>query len=290
MCLNQSMDITAHPPATVIIPAHNEERSIARLVDALTTPLCPELEIMIVCNGCTDNTAEVAAARSDHVRVVEIAVASKQAALAAGNAAAAHPARVYCDADVVITGRSVRNLVAALRAPVQATAPEREMDFQRSGWVVRRYYRVWLNLPQVRSSLFGRGVIALSAAGLDRVQALPRVMSDDLALSEAFAPTERLIVSDAQVTVAPPRSVADLLRRRTRAAIGIAEVDRLGLRGAQARTGMGTLTAIARTSPAAAVDVATFVGVTVVARMTAAQRRRRGTAGVWLRDESSRAG
>ena len=46
---------------SVIIPAHNEERVISRLLEALTLGHTPgELEIIVVCNGCSDDTAGVA--------------------------------------------------------------------------------------------------------------------------------------------------------------------------------------------------------------------------------------
>ena len=54
---------------TVIIPAHNEESEIARCLDALRPSDRPaELQVIVVCNGCTDGTASVA--RSfEHVEV-----------------------------------------------------------------------------------------------------------------------------------------------------------------------------------------------------------------------------
>jgi hypothetical protein len=62
-------------------------------------------------------------------------------------------------------------------------------------------------------------------AGHQRIASLPPVLADDLIPSLSFAPGERVIVTDAQVIVHPPRTVADLLRRRVRAAVGVTQIE-----------------------------------------------------------------
>ncbi len=49
-----------------IVPAFNEERNIGRLLDELRV-LDPELEVVVISDGSTDRTGEVAAARGAHV-------------------------------------------------------------------------------------------------------------------------------------------------------------------------------------------------------------------------------
>jgi glycosyltransferase involved in cell wall biosynthesis len=77
------------PWASVVIPAHNEERVIGRCLEVLQAGLRPgELEVVVVANGCTDNTERVARSAVPAVRVVSLAEASKAAALNAGDAVA----------------------------------------------------------------------------------------------------------------------------------------------------------------------------------------------------------
>jgi glycosyltransferase involved in cell wall biosynthesis len=288
VCKNWGVAESRH--VSVIIPAHNEGAGIGRLLSVLADPSHPDtrLELIVVCNGCSDDTADIARGWAPAVEVIELSEASKQAALAAGNAAARFPARMYCDADVIIDAEGVGRLVDALADGVHAVAPRRRLDVAISAWPVRAYYRFWERLPQVRSDLFGRGVIALSPEGVARVQLLPRVMSDDLAVSEAFTAEERRVVDDVEVVVTGPRTVRDLIRRRTRVATGNHELDRLGLRGASARTGLGSIGRLVRERPASAADALVFLGVTALARARSLARRIRGTSEVWLRDESSR--
>ncbi|MFE1882028.1 glycosyltransferase [Streptomyces diastatochromogenes] len=278
---------------SIVIPAHNEARVIGRLLDSLLADSSEgETDIVVVCNGCTDDTARIAAARGPRVRVVEIPVPSKHAALRAGDDHAHGFPRVYVDADVVITGADVRALTDPLHddaSGVLATAPERQIPLDACAWRVRAYYQVWQRLPAVREGLFGRGVIAVSKAGHARIAALPPLMADDLAASLAFAPQERLVVGAARVVVHPPRTWPDLIRRRIRAAVSTAQVERhQSPEEASARTSKADLTALLRREPQLFMGVVVFVAAAVVARRRAGKAIRAQDFGTWLRDESSR--
>jgi glycosyltransferase involved in cell wall biosynthesis len=278
------------PRATLIIPAHNEESSIARLLDALLPPGAPadEFEILVLPNGCTDRTVEIARGYEPAVRVVEVSEASKRAALRRGNELATGHPRVYIDADVLLDAAAVRALTAALHPPVMVAAPARAVPRDGVSWPVRAYYDVWEHLPQVRSAPFGRGVVAVSREGAQRISALPPAMSDDLAVAAAFRASERAIVADAVVTVWPPRTVADLVRRRVRVHTGNAQLAGAGGVPAELSTSPGSLLRLVRSRPRIAAKLPVFVAVTVVAKLAARRRIKRGDFTTWLRDESSR--
>lgn len=273
---------------SIVIPAHNEARVIGRLLDRLLAAAAPdELEIIVVPNGCTDATAEVAAGYGPPVRVAESPQASKAAALRLGDAQARWFPRLYVDADVELGTQDVRALAAALQGPgTLAAAPERHLEMSGRPWSVRWYYQVWTRLPEVRRGLFGRGVIAVSEEGHRRLAELPPVIADDLASSLAFAPGERTIVAAARVTVHPPRTWGDLMRRRMRAAAGVDQLEQAGLQqaGGSARTGVKDLLGMARREPALIPPLAVFLTAAVLARF----RARGGAARTWHRDESSR--
>jgi len=278
---------------SIVIPAHNEAQVIGRLLDSLLAD-SPEddTDIVVVCNGCTDDTAQVAAARGPRVRVVEIPVPSKHVALRAGDDHARGFPRVYVDADVVLAGADVAALTEPLddeASGILATAPERQIPLAACAWRVRAYYQVWQRLPAVREGLFGRGVIAVSKAGHARIAALPPLMADDLAASLAFAPEERLVVDAARVVVQPPRTWPDLIKRRIRAAVSTAQVEQhQPPQEASARTSKADLIALLRGEPKLFPDVAVFVAAAVVARRKAEKAIREQDFGTWLRDESSR--
>jgi glycosyltransferase involved in cell wall biosynthesis len=276
---------------SIVIPAHNEGKVIGRLLRPLVpAAMAGELDVIVVANGCTDDTAEVAASFGPSVRVLSIPVASKYDALAAGDRAAVSFPRVYVDADVELRTGDIRALAAALRQPgVLATAPERDLDLTGRPWPVRCYYDVWSRLPEVRLGLWGRGVIAVNHGGQERIAGLPPLLGDDLAASLLFEPHERTVVPDARVVVHTPRTLADLLRRRVRAATGTAQLERAEHAPASTgRTRASDLLAIVRAEPLMAPRVVLFLLVAVIARIRASRAAARGDYSSWLRDESSR--
>ncbi|WP_066942295.1 glycosyltransferase [Microtetraspora fusca] len=282
---------------SVVIPAHNEARVIGRLLDALLRDARHgEFDVVVVANGCTDDTADVAerhAGGDPHVRVLTTPVASKREALRLGDAAARGFPRLYVDADVTLDTAAARALATRLTGPGAplAAAPERRLALAGRPWTVRAYYEVWSRLPQVRNGLFARGAIGVNREGNDRIRALPLVMADDLAASLAFRDAERAILSGVWAVIHPPRTFADLLRRRIRAATGVGELERVAGAGApSARTAPRDLVAVAAREPRLLPAVALFVAVAVLARFGARAPLRAGDFDTWLRDESSRTG
>ena len=275
----------------MVIPAHNEERGILRTLACLHEGMADgELDVVVVCNGCTDDTASVVRSAYPAVRVLEIPQPSKADAVAVGNAATDVFPRVHLDADVHLSGQSLRALVEPVaQGLTHAAAPRRVLATEGSARLVRWYYDVWQRLPQVRDGLFGRGVFALSTEGQRRVSELPRLMSDDLAASEAFAPGERLIVASAEVVVVPPRTLRDLMRRRVRVATGNAQASAAGARSDSSATSVSVLSRMAFREPGLTLPILVFLGVAVVARLQARRAVRAGDFTTWLRDESSRA-
>jgi glycosyltransferase involved in cell wall biosynthesis len=291
------------PVASVVVPAHDEAAVLGRLLDRLVGGSDPGGEpssdpgsdpggrpaVVVVANACTDATAAVARGYPE-VRVVETEVPGKRHAMRLGDAATDVFPRIYVDADVELGAADVRRLAETLHdGRTLATAPDRLVDRTGVAWPVRWYYDVWEQLPGVADGIFGRGVVALSAAGFERVAALPDRMADDLAMSAAFEAGERRLTHGAVVTVHPPRNWADLLRRRVRAATGTAQVYAAaeGVR-TDSRTGWPDLLRIARRRPGNAPKVALFLAVAVLARRRAARAVAAGDYTTWLRDESSR--
>jgi hypothetical protein len=276
---------------TIVIPAHNESRVIRRLLEKLTNGADPdEMDIIVVANGCTDDTVEVAASFGPTVRVLTLPVASKHEALTAGDRAAASFPRIYVDADVELGVHDVRALAAALCQPgVLAAGPQREMVMTGRPWYVRWFCDVWTLLPAVQRGLWGRGVIAVNEAGNRRVASLPSLQADDLAAALMFEPHETALVPGARVIMHPPRTFADLVSRRSRCVTGPAQIERAQVLDTSAdRTRISDLTAIIRRRPGMLLQVGYFLSLAVFARLRASRALARRDYVTWPRDESSR--
>jgi hypothetical protein len=249
-----------------------------------------EFQILVVANGCSDDTVAVAAAHGPQVRVVSTPIASKSHALQLGETHAKGFPRLYVDADVELRTADARMLAEALGRPgILAAAPERVHDVEGRPLTVRWYYDVWERLPTVQSGLFGRGVFAVNEAGHRRLSTMPQAMSDDLIASVAFDASERRIVREARVVVHPPRTARALVRTRVRALTGTIQLQRqIPGTVAGARTTRSDLIAIVRGRPSTAPRMAVFLAITAVTRLKARRAIRTGDFTTWLRDDSTR--
>lgn len=302
----------ATPTATVsvVIPAHDEARTIGATLTALQGAAHREvLEVVVVANGCSDDTAAVA--RAAGARVVELATPSKAAALRAGDEAASTFPRIYLDADIRLAPGTLDELADVLRTDAAVvSSPRIVFDTASSSWPVRAFYAAYRELPYIRSGLIGLGVYGMSQTGRARFGEFPDLTADDLFVQRLFADHER-ITSGGEFVVAAPRDLRNLVKVRTRTAAGSAELSSIEQYGAGGRTGAdapaesatgehhgetaaafgrstgSTSTALLRRAlarPASIPSFAVYTAVTIVSRVSA--RRRQSAA--WARDTSTR--
>jgi glycosyltransferase involved in cell wall biosynthesis len=270
---------------SVVIPAHDEERVLPRLLSRLADD---RLEVVVVANGCRDATADVARAAGAHV--VELAQGSKVAALDAGDAAATVFPRAYVDADVEVDAAALLALAARLRrGPELVASPRLRLDLSGATWPVRAYYAVWELSSFRRRGHIGSGIYALSAAGRGRFGSFPQVIGDDRFVQGLFAPAERATVDEAEFVVRPPRTLGALLARGARIAAGNRELQRAGLAGHAPTRGSSLRELVRAVAPRPGLWGPFLVYVVVQLRTAAlADRKLRVADGVWDRDETSR--
>lgn len=271
------------PIASVVIPAHNEERGIARCLALLG----PEFDVVVVANACTDGTAEVA--RAAGVKVVETPVAGKVHALALGDEVCATFPRVYLDADVDLSAESLRAMVSVLTAEgILACAPAPELDLGGCSRIAAGFHRTIARLLAGRRGLSGTGAYMVSRAGHDRIFPMPPVINDDGYVQRSFSPREKRIVSSARALVRPARTVPALVRRRARVRLGNQELDALGLAGHEPPLSLGELRGLVRAGEVAWLDAACFLSVLAVEKVLARWRRLTGVTGEWSADRTTR--
>lgn len=293
---------TASPPpdstpvdvlASVVVPAHNEEAVIGRCLRALTAGVpSGTLDIVVVCNGCTDSTARIA--RGLGVRVIETDQANKSVALNLGDAAAHAFPRFYVDADIEVTGSGLREVADILRSDAAlAAAPRLRADMTGVSRPVRDYYRIWMRLPFVTQGHVGSGVIGISEAARERFDRFPRIIADDLFLYRLFAADERRTVETAHFTMYPARTTRDFVRRKIRVHAGNIELRRRDPRPADAAdagaAGRGTSwLSVVAADRRLLTAVPAYVVISTLAKVLAHQKVRRGDLSTWERDDSSR--
>jgi glycosyltransferase involved in cell wall biosynthesis len=279
---------------SIIIPAHNEESVIRRGLHAVLDGAAPgELEVIVVCNGCSDATAAVAGEFGTAVRVIETDVPSKSNALNLGDAAATRFPRIYLDADVILDLASIRRLSEALqRRGILAAAPRVDTVFTADcDWAVRAFYDFWMALPFVREGMMAAGVYAMNEAGRARFGQFPDVIADDGFCRLQFTPNERVEVADAVSRVVAPGRFSDLVKIRSRSRLGVYQLQTRfpELYASERRSKryghtLGYVLKRVDLYPAAI----PFIFVTVLSRLRARRQRRLIGEYVWERDNSSR--
>lgn len=275
---------------SIVIAAHNEEAVLAATLKVLLSGN-PGVHVIVVPNGCTDATAEVARGFPE-VEVVELAQGGKPLALNAGDAAATSYPRIYLDADIRVPPGGVAALVKALARPdVLAAVPGRRVDTAGRPWPVRAYSEVHSRLPALREGLFGRGMIALSEEGRARFDQFPNLVADDVFVDSLYSGQEKAHVDDVQVVVAAPFTTRDLIRRLVRVRRGLAALRRAARSGEvpvpvnPSRRWSWLSDVVAREPRLLAAGIV-YAGINIVAGLGA--RRGSVTAMDWGRDESTR--
>jgi glycosyltransferase involved in cell wall biosynthesis len=260
---------------SVIVPASNEEALIGRCLSALLASGPVEAEVIVVANGCSDRTAEVAqgfhpqaAARGWRFAVVERAEGSKTGALNAGDAMATGAVRAYVDADIVVTPQVLPQIAAALAGDRATYAAATPVIPRAASAVTRAYARLWQRLPFAQSRAGGYGLFAVNAPGRARWGDFPPIISDDTFVRLQFTPDERVQVP-ATYDWPMVEGWDALVRVRRRQDAGVAEIARnwpaLMTREGKARLGLAGAARLALTDP---------VGLAVYAAVSAAVRAR----------------
>jgi N-acetylglucosaminyldiphosphoundecaprenol N-acetyl-beta-D-mannosaminyltransferase len=279
--------------ASVVIPAHNEASVLWSTLQRIAEDrLASALEVAVVANACTDDTADIARSFASSVpglTVIETATPGKTNALNLGDEAVSAFPRIYLDADIVLGPDALEGMVDALAVdePI-AGSPDIEFDLDGADLWVREYYRMFERLPYVTDDLVGLGVYGLSEQGRGRFEEFPDVLADDLYIQRLFAPEER-VRTPGRFAVRTPRRWRELVKVRTRVDLGnaqLASTPAADAVGFERSTG-SSMKALARSvaaDPALLSAASVYVGTTMLARL----RSRFADDHSWGRDESSR--
>lgn len=264
------------PPVTIIIPAHDEADYIGTcLADLLAQDYAGPAQIIVVANGCHDDTAARARAHAPQfgargwaLRVEELAQGGKIGALNhADGLAAPDGIRVYLDADIRMSRALLAGLAQALSVAAPRYAGGRLIVARAKSRVSRIYARFWQTLPFVTQGVTGAGLFAVNAAGRARWGAFPQIISDDTFVRLQFAPSERILV-DQPYHWPIVEGFSPLVRVRRRQDKGVAEIARiypdLPAREGHVRPDRGELLRLAAADP---VGFATYSAVALAVRL-----------------------
>ncbi len=211
------------PELSVVIPAHNAEKTLGDQLEALarqTDP--PPFEVIVVDNGSTDRTGEVARAFRSRLslRVVDASERpSEPYARNVGLREAASNRIAFCDADDVVHPGWVAAMRRALEEHSLVTGPL-ELELLNPPWVLATRNNPQVDRPQNKygflphaagANLGVRRDAAEAVGGFD--ESVPTFADTDFCWRMQLAGHELVFVSDAIVHYRLRRRLGDVLRQ-----------------------------------------------------------------------------
>jgi glycosyltransferase involved in cell wall biosynthesis len=218
---------------SVVIPAHNESAVIERTLRSILANRAGRVvQVVVVANGCTDDTADRARAvaheahESVEIEVIDTPVGNKIHALNLGDRAAKFFPRAFLDADIEMSPDLLRQVAEVFDRDPQARiiAPDVRYSYPGKNPFLAGYYDLWQNLPYVKRNTMARGFYAIDSKLHERFVEFPQLTADDKFIRNLTTPDERRLVSGSYTKVHLPETMNDLLKVKTRWTFGNLEL------------------------------------------------------------------
>lgn len=218
--------------ATVIIPAHNESGVIEACLDSIIEQ--PEVDhIIVACNGCTDDTADIVREKYPEIHCLDISTPSKVNALNEAEAFARELGITfpiyYIDADTKLSENCVSGVNQYLKTTTTLlAAPTPIIDTSHSSWIVQTYYKVWVNLPYIKEGVIATCSYIITEEGRERFDKFPEVINDDGFIRCNFWNREISNVPATEIYIRAPKDIYSLIKIKTRARLGNMQLQATG--------------------------------------------------------------
>lgn len=228
-----------------MIPVYNGDGVIAETIARLAMESGEFLNLVVVVNGSSDNSMEVAEAALREVastgascHLVELDTASRTAALNAADAMAISSAHhLYLDQDVRISAGGLGRILATLDQGAEFVGGS--AVWRTPSRVVRAAMEAWNSLPYVRNGPVTAGMYAVSAQGRGRWNDWPAGLPDDKFARLHFLPAERARLEDVEYSALAPSNLIGLVIARTRYALSNRNLMKMSRTLAETDSGRG---------------------------------------------------
>lgn len=223
--------MTNHTPsstkATIIIAAYNEASVIRETLQQLHRAHAPSsYQILVICNGCTDDTEKIIHDEFQNVLCHSLKKSSK--ALAIRHAESLNPGfpRLYLDADINLSAADADRFISKARDhELEALLiPSSKVTTTQCSTMVKAFYRAWYNTPHVQTFGYGAGAYLINQAGRDRFGLWPELVADDAFIRSQFRTEETHLIQSIKVGVKAPKTLWSLIKVKARSKFGNLEL------------------------------------------------------------------
>ena len=214
--------------ATVIVPAHNETSVIEDCLNSIINQSGID-NIIVACNGCTDNTVEIVTTKFPSVTCLDIEKPSKTNALNVAEEKAkalgiSYPV-FYIDADTQLSENAIQHISQVMdTGDVLLSAPTPIIKTDKSSFLVKTYYKVWTNLPYIKEGVIATCSFIVSEEGRQRFDKFADVIGDDGYIRCHFKNKEIANIKGAEIYITAPKDIFSLIKIKTRARLGNMEL------------------------------------------------------------------
>ena len=275
---------------SVIIPAHNEHAFIADCLRAIVAEGIPDLEIFVVPNACTDDTADLARSVEGPITVLETETPGKTNAINLAEQHATRFPRLFLDGDIILQPGALCAVFDALGAGCEIASPRPIFETSKSDLRVTLFYRsLRANAYFNSGAPNGSGAFAVTEVGRSRWGAFPGIIADDGFVELHFTEGEARTAPGPGAIVWAPRTFEGLMKIKARARLGQHELrhkhpDLVARRAPSPGRTFRRMLADPRLWP----SIPVYAYVRLAERKAAARiAKEQGYTG-WLRDESAR--
>ncbi|MCK5725455.1 MAG: glycosyltransferase family 2 protein [Thiotrichaceae bacterium] len=215
--------------ATIIIPAHNEATVIRHCIDSVLGQDKADT-IIVACNGCTDNTADIVRENYPDVVCLDINKPSKTNALNEAEKYIGDYPIFYLDADTQIGDSDIAKITDHFENnSTLLAAPTPIINTDKSSWMVKQYYKIWLKLPYISDGVIGTCSFIMNKEGRDRFDHFPDIINDDGFVRCCFESAERQNIAGTTIHIQAPKDLYSLIKIKSRARLGNMQLDKLKL-------------------------------------------------------------
>jgi len=214
--------------ATVIVPAHNEASVIQDCLNSIVNQSGID-HIIVACNGCTDDTADIVTTHYPDLICLDIKKPSKTNALniaeeKAQELGVTYPI-FYIDADTQLSDNCISKVSEEMaKGEILLSAPTPVINTDKSSWLVKTYYNVWTNLPYIKEGVIATCSFIVSEEGRKRFDVFADVIGDDGFIRCHFKNKEISNIEGTQIFITAPHDIFSLIKIKTRARLGNMEL------------------------------------------------------------------
>src|SRR2546428_3292246 len=172
-------DLVVYPSLSVLVPAYNEEKVIARTIEGLLETDYPDKEIIVIDDGSKDKTLEIANRYKSKVKVLHKENGGKASALNYGITFAKGEIIVIVDADTIVGRNALKQLVKGFGKDEKVTVVAGNIKVRNRmkwlTWTQALEYVAGIEIIRRAFDFFGSITIVPGALGAYRKSTLQEV-------------------------------------------------------------------------------------------------------------------